>query len=130
MIASVSLAQEFAQLHFDQRGRAQLQQQGAHFGECATRELAQFGEAFFAFAAVAVQQAWKHFCNQGSREQCLCHGIMQVASDAAAFLGHGRALDLRAQARVFDGERRLIADGGGKLDLLGGEFARFSGNRP
>ncbi len=62
------LAQQFGQLHFDQRGGAQLQQQRPHFGQRAARQLPQFLDATLGLARVALPEPRQHFRNDTGRE--------------------------------------------------------------
>ena len=120
------LAQQLAQIHLDQRRRAQLQQQRAHLGQRAARQLAQFVQTARGLVRVALPQPRQHFRNNTGRKQCLSHGIMQIARNAAALRGDRSALHLGAQPRVLNRQRSLVAHGISQLDLLCGETARFA----
>jgi hypothetical protein len=76
------LAQQVAQVGFDQGCRAELEQQGPHLGQGAPAQLAEFGQQRSALFLVGLPQLWHRFSNQAGRKEGLGDGIVQLAGQA------------------------------------------------
>ena len=91
----------FSQLHkqrlnagFNERGRAQFQQERAHLGQRAARQLAQLFEAEQRVFLVLLKLGRQHICEQAGGPERLADLIMQVTRQALAFFDGGQLLRL------------------------------------
>ncbi len=109
---------------FLKRHGAELEDQRAHLGQCARRQLVSPLEPFARFGRIPIKQAQRRFGEQRDAEQALGDRIVQVPRKPITLLDHGVFTRLFVQPRVFDRRRGLIGEERRELGVALGEAAR------
>ena len=98
--------------------RSQLGKEAPHFRERRARQIQHHRRAAFPFRRVARERRRDGLRHESRAEQLLCHGIVQFARNAMAFLENSASPCGLVQPRVLDRDRQLVSDDAQCLGII------------